>query len=26
VKHFTYGELEENEQEFAKFKTWFNGR
>ncbi|WP_192180436.1 Chromate resistance protein ChrB [Mesorhizobium amorphae] len=23
VKHFTYAELEENEQEFAKFKTWF---
>ncbi len=23
VGHFTYGELEENEQEFAKFKTWF---
>ncbi|WP_308462368.1 Chromate resistance protein ChrB [Mesorhizobium sp. INR15] len=23
VKHFTYAELEENEQEYAKFKTWF---
>jgi hypothetical protein len=23
VRHFTYAELEENEQEFAKFKTWF---
>ncbi|QND69162.1 chromate resistance protein ChrB (plasmid) [Mesorhizobium loti] len=23
VKHFTYAELEENEQESAKFKTWF---
>lgn len=23
VGHFTYAELEENEQEFAKFKTWY---
>lgn len=23
VRHFTYAELEENEQESAKFKTWF---
>ncbi|MCZ8548159.1 hypothetical protein OOJ09_28620 [Mesorhizobium qingshengii] len=23
VRHFTYAELEENEQEVAKFKTWF---
>jgi hypothetical protein len=22
VRHFTYAELEENEQEFAKFRTW----